>query len=171
MTFVSSAGARIPHAKFVPIDIAVFSLPGGTHSASPTGAGESVGWRVLGPATRTVDKFSSPPDAHAVQSSWLTSSSVDAPSAPPGYVLYTAAVGVKYLIRATVTAGTAPSSGGVGAWVDLTAGVTWYVNSGGSIGEVTTSTLLLEIAVDTTGGEVPGPVLASGTYVMTATRT
>lgn len=46
MTFVSSAGARIPHAKAAPIDIAVFSLPGGTHSASPTGAGESVGRRV-----------------------------------------------------------------------------------------------------------------------------
>lgn len=37
MTFVSSAGARIPHGKAVPIDIAVFSLPGGTHAVTVPG--------------------------------------------------------------------------------------------------------------------------------------
>ena len=46
MTFVPSVGARIPHAKFTPIDIAVFSLPGGTHSATVAGV-ESVGWQTV----------------------------------------------------------------------------------------------------------------------------
>ena len=170
MSFPSLAGARVPHEAVRTVVIAVFNLPGGTHAATVSGAGESVGWRVLGPATRTVDKFTSPPDAHVVQHSWLSSLSVSVTDAPPGYVLYDTAAALKYLIRATVTAGSAPSSGGVGTWLDLTAGRTWYVNSGGSPGEVSTSTLLLEIAEDITGGEVPGPVLASGTYVMTVTR-
>ena len=166
MTFVSSAGARIPHAKFTPIDIAVFSLPGGTHSATVAGV-ESVGWQTVAGVPGTINKFG-PGAFDEVQNTWLTSLSVAAPSAPPGYMLYADALTKTFVIRATTLSVTPPASGGTDVWRNLASVWQWWVNSGGSPGEVVTSTILLEIAEDVSG--TPGPVLASGEYTMTITR-
>jgi len=166
MTFVSSAGARIPHGKAVPIDIAVFSLPGGTHSATVPGV-DSIGWGTVAGVPGTINKLG-PGVASASQGSWLTSLSGDAPSAPPGYMLYSAALAKTFVIRATTVGGTPPATGGMGIWRNMTSQWSWFVNAGGSPGEVVTSTILLEIAEDVSG--TPGDVLASGQYTMTITR-
>lgn len=168
MSFTSLSGARIPHEAIRTVDVAGFSLPGGTHAASAD-IGHSVGWRITAGPTGTLNKALEPEGTSVVQHAWLSSSNVPITQAPDGYTPYADALAANYLVRATLVSGSAPSTGGLNTWLPLSVGRSWFVNAGGSPGEVSTSTILLEIAEDISV-EVPGPVLASGNYTMTATR-
>lgn len=77
-----------------------------------------------------------------------------------------AGIGSSYWIRATLTSGSAPSTGAVGAWEQLTLSKAWNYNSGtGGAVSNRSGTVLFEIS-KTSGGAV----VCSGSYVFFVVR-
>jgi hypothetical protein len=75
------------------------------------------------------------------------------------------AVGANYWVRATLTAGTAPTGGsGTGTWLQLSSARSWSKTQS-TIGS-TSSTLLIEVATDAGGVNV----VCSGSIVIKATE-
>jgi hypothetical protein len=92
-------------------------------------------------------------------------STIDTISADSWFFPEATGVGNNYWVRATLTGGSAPSSGsGTGTWLALSSNRSW-ANSQSVIG-TRTSTLLLEIAADAAGTII----VNSGTIIITATK-
>lgn len=78
-----------------------------------------------------------------------------------------AGIGTAYWVRATLTSGSAPSSGTTGAWQQLSTARAWAYNSGtGGPSSSRSGTLLLEISSDSGGASI----VASGSYYIEASR-
>lgn len=84
------------------------------------------------------------------------------------YQPLTTGIGSSYWIRATLQSGTTPTTNaGLGTWLQLNANRLWQNDRAPASGiGSTTSTLLFEISTSATGT----PVVASGSYTITATR-
>lgn len=74
----------------------------------------------------------------------------------------TATVGDGFWVRATLAAGTTPTSGTIGSWTQLSATSTW--NNTRTITGNKTSTLTIELATDSGGANI----VTSGTYIINA---
>lgn len=76
--------------------------------------------------------------------------------------------GLNHWIRATLTSGTAPSTGTMNTWLALSTNRNWTVarTQGEGVG-TDTSTILFEISTSSSGS----PVVASGTITITGNRT
>jgi len=149
------------------VEVAVYALPGGTHTTTASGIElGNVGWAISAfDVKRTIDFGAD----HEVVAPWLTTATVPASSLSPGWLTYAEAAAKTYAVRATTLSGTI-SSGGTDVWHDVTELPQWWVNQGGSVGEVNTGTIRLEIKETDGTGAVIGDVLATGDYTMIAIR-
>ena len=135
--------------------------------ASRSSSGDCCGWRAINfHQGGAIDLWTSPDtveEAHV----WVYPRAVAQSAVGPTDILYADMPTLEFRIRATLVAGSPPSSGGLDVWRDLTTEQpTWWVNSGGSPGEIGTSTVLLEIAQYLPSEEAVGPVLADGQYTI-----
>ena len=61
MNLAGLSGWRMPHQSPEMVQIAAFTLPGGTHLMTSPGAGESCGWQAFNfGAGGTIDKWANP---------------------------------------------------------------------------------------------------------------
>ncbi len=171
MSLAALSGWRIPRERL--IEIAAYTLPGGGYTFTGSGAGESGGWKVYGAGgSFAVVKWANP-GGDAYFGTWLATTRVPESELPPGWRTYAEAASLSYRVRATLLSGTPPSSGGLDTWLALDSGdaQSWWLNTGGSPGESASCSLRLEIAEYLQDSEAVGPVLASGAYSFTVTRT
>ncbi len=75
----------------------------------------------------------------------------------------TSNIGSSYWIRATLTAGTTPTTGTLNTWMQLSVNRSWSNLQSGA--GTKSSTLLIEIATDPSGSNI----VTSGTYTIIAT--
>jgi hypothetical protein len=78
----------------------------------------------------------------------------------------TVSIGTSYWIRATTTSGSAPTTGTMGSWTQLSSNRSWVYGPLGAPSNIT-GTVLFEISTSNTGI----PVVTSGSYSFNVTRT
>lgn len=104
----------------------------------------------------------------SIDGSWSGDSGSDTISSDNWYYPNLAGVGASYWVRATLSAGSTPSSGsGTGTWLQLNATRSWTYNSGtGGAVSSRSGTLLLEVSTSSGGT----PVVCSGSISFDAER-
>jgi hypothetical protein len=175
VSFVSTAGARMPHVLF---DVASWHLSGGSTTAELT-PGFSVGYAFdQWPGSIDLFAWSSASGSQVATSHEAYLSEIRSMANGPTYA--EELTKAHLAVRATLVSGPLPS-GGNGVWFDLAfGGKSWHVNTGGTIGETATTVLFIELAEAPNPGviggggvisdEAIGRVLAANTYTITSIR-
>lgn len=165
MSFPSLAGARMPHTLF---EVASWHLAGGTISESLPLSSGNVGYTFAQwPLIDLISSIDVGGGGEIVRSheTYLTSTT----SMTAG-TTYADAIALPRIAARAATLSGIISSGGTDVWRDLSAQEwSWWVNVGGSISEVVTGTILIELALYDGFGGI-GEIVASGQYTMTTTR-